>query len=83
MTYGEAKELKKKLNDECDEASKKLREFERVELGLTPDHIRDTQEWQEADKRFKLAFADLRKFNAWFVKEFRKKRTTGHVRKGK
>ncbi|MBX9158370.1 hypothetical protein ACTFR8_22490 [Bacillus cereus group sp. MYBK15-3] len=77
MTREEAEIRKKELNDECDEASKALQMFERNTMGLVPDHVRETQDYQDADKRFKVAFARLREFNGWYVKEFRKKRTGG------
>lgn len=77
MTREEAEIRKKELNDECDVASENLQRFERNAMGLVPDHVRATQDYQDADKRFKVAFSNLREFNAWYVKEFRRKRTGG------
>ncbi|PGT89852.1 hypothetical protein [Bacillus thuringiensis] len=76
MTYEEAKAHNRKLDEEYDNASKNIRKFERNAMGLTPDHVRETQEWKDADKRERLAFANLRKFNAWFLKEFKKEYLT-------
>ena len=74
MTREEAEIRKKELNAECDEASATLQKFESNAMGLVPDHVRETQEYQDANKKFKVVFAKLREFNAWYVKEFRKKR---------
>lgn len=39
---------------------------------MTPDHVKAMPEWQQAKKDFDLAFAQLRNFNGWYVKTFRK-----------
>lgn len=74
MTYEEAKAHKQKLNEEVDRYSKILNSFEKGNIGLTPDHIKESPEYKEADKAFKIAFSNLRDFNAWYVKEFMKKK---------
>lgn len=74
MNYEEALLRKKELNEKCDEYSKKLNSFEKYDNGLTPDHIRALPEFQQAKQGFDLAFAELRSFNAWFVKTYKRKR---------
>jgi hypothetical protein len=41
-------------------------------MGLTPDIVRETPEWRAAKTRVDEAFAQLRAFNATFVKRFAK-----------
>lgn len=75
MTYEEAKTYQQKLEDENKVASIKLREFDKLgktNLGLTPDHVKALPEWQIAKKESKRAFAELRNFNGWFVKVFKR-----------
>lgn len=74
MTKEEVEIEKKKLNDEVDKYSDLLNSFPTNELGLVPDNIRDTQEWKDAIKNYNNAFSKLRKFNAWYVREYRKKK---------
>lgn len=72
MTYEEAKEKKIQINEEYDIASENIRQFERNAMGLIPDHIRESEEYKDADYQERLAFAKLRKFNEWFLKNFKK-----------
>jgi hypothetical protein len=74
VNYEEAKAHKQKLNEEVDKYSKILNSFEKGVMGLTPDHIRESAEYKEADSSFKIAFSNLRNFNEWYIKEFRKKK---------
>lgn len=73
MTFEEANIKKQEINSINEEHSKVLQQFETNNLGLVTDDIRATQEWKQAKRDFEHSFAELRKFNAWFVKEFRKK----------
>jgi len=41
-------------------------------MGLTPDHIKAMPEWKAAKHNYQVAFEKLRKFNAVFVKKFKK-----------
>lgn len=41
-------------------------------MGLTPDSVRARPDYQEAKREADKAFADLREYNAWFVKQFKK-----------
>lgn len=75
MNLEEAKAHKKELDGINRKHSEILQQFETNGMGLVPDNIRATPEWQKAKQDFDRSFAELRKFNAWFVKEFRKKKT--------
>lgn len=73
-SHEEAKEYEKEINAEVDKWSKIVNSFEKYPNGMIPDHVRELSEWKEADKNFKIAFKELRKFNGWYVKEFMKKK---------
>lgn len=75
MTFEEAKKRKEELNDINTVHSNVLQGFEKNAMGLVSDETRATPEWQQAQKDFNQSFAELRKFNAWFVKEFKRKRS--------
>ena len=45
---------------------------ERGPMGMTPDIVKEAPEWQAAKARAARAFAQLRSFNAAFVKRFAK-----------
>jgi hypothetical protein len=74
MNYEEAKVYQQQLEDKNKAHSDTLKEFDkyRNEMGITPDHIRATSEWQKAKRDFDNSFAQLREFNGWFVKTFKK-----------
>lgn len=72
MNYQEAKLHSEELNKICDTWGDKLNSFEKGEMGLTPDNIKALPEWQQAKKEFDKSFAELRKFNSYLVKTFKK-----------
>lgn len=41
-------------------------------MNLIPDHIKATQEYRDAKSAFDVAFYEQRRFNAWFVKAFKR-----------
>lgn len=70
------KGMKTQLNEINQAHSDKLNEFNqyRNEMGLVPDYIRNSPEYQKAKNEYNQSFQQLRNFNGWFVKEFRKKK---------
>lgn len=72
MTFEEAKTYKQELEKKNDIDSNLLQTFEKNELGMTPDHIRELPEWKKAKQTFEQSFAELRNFNKWFMKKFKK-----------
>ena len=72
MTYEEARAYKQELEKRNKTYSDILNSFEKYSNGLTPDHVRVLPEWREARKASENSFAELRNFNAWFVKTFKK-----------
>ena len=70
-----AKQSKTMLENALDAADKALKAFDKYgknEMGMTPDFVREMPEWQQAKKEFDKAFAELRNFNGWYVKTFKK-----------
>lgn len=73
--FNVAKQSKAMLESALDDADKALKAFDQYgksEMGLTPDFVRAMPEWQQAKKEFDKAFAELRAFNGWYVKTFKK-----------
>lgn len=40
-------------------------------MGMTPDSVKATPQWQSARKASDKAFNDLRAFNGWFLRTFK------------
>jgi hypothetical protein len=74
MNYEEAKIHKQKLDESNNVDVNKLKAFDKYKnaMGITPDHIRVLPEWKIAIESFARSFDELRKFNGWFVKTFKK-----------
>ena len=72
MTFLEAKAISEALDAEVKAASVELRSTSGGgPMGMTPDHVRGTPEWQRAKRTFDGAFSRLRAFNGWYVKAFK------------
>ena len=70
-----AKQSKAMLENSLDIADKALKAFDQYgksEMGMTPDHVKAMPEFKQAKKEFDKAFAELRNFNGWYVKTFKK-----------
>ena len=81
-----AKQSKTMLENALDAADKALKAFDKYgksEMGMTPDFVREMPEWQQAKKEFDKAFAELRNFNGWYVKTFKKEITAERKEKYK
>ncbi len=73
--YQIAKQSKIVLETALDSADKTLKSFDsygKSSFGLTPDHVKAMSEWQQAKADFDRAFAELRAFNGWYMKTFKK-----------
>ncbi|MEO2202200.1 hypothetical protein ABGV42_00395 [Paenibacillus pabuli] len=74
-SYEEAKAHRQMLEDWNKEQSAKLKEFEQYGLspiGGIPDHVRAMPEWKEAKRNYDASFRELRNYNSWFVKTYKK-----------
>lgn len=74
LNYESAKNHQLSLERIVDEKSKKLMEYPKGLMGLTPDEIKNTAQWKNDKKNFELAFSELRSFNAFFTKKYKKER---------
>lgn len=72
MSYEDARAESDLLNAEMLAAGDALQLFPRGPTGIAPDAIKTTPQFRAAKKRFDVAFAALRKFNAVYVKKFAK-----------
>lgn len=65
-----ARELAERLERATAQTSAALQEFPRGPLGLTPDDIKASPEWQTAHRNFEVAFQAQRQFNSTYTKTF-------------
>lgn len=74
MTYAQAKSIRDKLSVACDVAEAKLKAMSGSvdSLGLVPDSVKDTTEWQKAYKAERAAFIALRNHNGMMAKLFKR-----------
>ncbi len=70
--YIEAKAQYDALQAELKEAGKPLGAYPKGPMGLTPDHIKQSREWQDARRKFDAVFARVRAFNAVFTRTYKK-----------
>ena len=71
MDFAHFKIIRNELNREMDVCSEAMQIFPRNQNGLTPDHVKATQEWKEARARSDMAFWKVRKFNGTYAKQFK------------
>lgn len=70
--YAEAKAIKEEAWSQSEEFNKPLEAFPKGAMGLTPDDVKNSPEWQTAKRNFDIAFEEMRRVNAWFNKKFDK-----------
>lgn len=71
MNYEEAKQLQDKLYAESKRYSTILNSFPKGPMGMTPDDVKASPEWQEAKQGYAIAADRLRKFNQKFNSVFK------------
>lgn len=84
--FNVTKQSKAVLESALDDADKALKAFDsygKTEMGLTPDFVKAMPEWQQAKNEFDKAFAELRTFNGWYMKTFKKEIAADHKNKYK
>lgn len=78
MTYLICKQLTSKAEMEYSDATKEINKYPKNTVGLTPDSVRNTQEWKKSKYRLDKAFTELKYFNSMLTKvykaEYRKDR---------
>jgi hypothetical protein len=70
--YQLAKNEKSRLEAAATIASIKLQAYPRNASGITPDSIRNTEGWKADRRKYDAAAAELKKWNAYFLKRFKK-----------
>lgn len=81
MNYAEAKKIANELNEVVRVAGMVLDQFPRGPFGLTPDAVKNSQEYIDANYTFSVAFSKLRNFNVFYVKTFSKERNAERAAK--
>lgn len=75
MNYQDAKIIKDQLYATMDTTSDELNRLcapHKGAMGLTSDAYRATVEYQEAKRAFDVSFQQVRNFNEWFSRTFKK-----------
>lgn len=72
MTYEEAKQRNKMLNNKVDELSKQLQLFPKEPNGMVSNEVRSTVSFQQVDKLFKFYFKQLQDSNKYMMKHFKR-----------
>jgi hypothetical protein len=76
MTFDEARLRADELWEKSSATGKALDDFtsrfEKGPLNLTPDHVKALPEYQKLKAEADVAFAQLRNYNAWYTKKFKK-----------
>ena len=72
MTYSEAKRSRDWHEANVRATNLVLDHFAKGALGLTPDEIKNTTAWREAKADYDCRFSQLRAFNQWFVKKYKR-----------
>ena len=60
------------LNEVLDFANEALSKYPKGDMGLTPDHIKATPQWQAEKRAFENAMRNLREFNAAMLRKYKK-----------
>jgi hypothetical protein len=68
--FERAKAKRDILNQEVERHGAVLNKFPRGHMGLTPDHVKASPEYQAAKAAHGIAFRRLQDFNSSFVKKF-------------
>lgn len=72
LGFENAQKIAASLDADLNAAGEALEPFPRLPNGLTPDHVKQTPEWQAAKSAFDRAFSKVRAFNALYTKKFKK-----------
>lgn len=91
MEFKQAIAIQETLQQSIDTFSDKLQRYPKGDMGLTPDEVRGSTEWQTDKRNFEDSMKNLRVFNQGFLKKFKKeyreyrenKKLTGNYAKRK
>lgn len=71
-TYEQGKEMQAEISADVDKWSAELQKFPKSIMGLTPDDVKKSEEFQNAKRNFDVAWAKQRLFNSGFVRRYKK-----------
>lgn len=71
MTYSEAKAIRDQLEAIATRHSDKLNRYPRGPMGLTPDHIKASDQWRADYRAYHVAAARFREYNRRFAKAYK------------
>ncbi len=72
MNYTEASQRKAELESAVASSSMVLQTFPKLPNGLTPDGVKALPAFSRAKDAYTVSAAQLRTFNAWFLKTFKR-----------
>ena len=75
LTFEQATQMRDTFDAQARDAGRALRAIEGVgsgAMGLTPDAVKASAAYRDAKRRFDWDFDNLQKFNAWYVKAFKR-----------
>ena len=72
MTFQEFKNQQSTLEKKVNLYSKALKKYPKGKMGLTPDHVKFSPEYQKDKLNFERAFKSLQSFNKKHLKTFKK-----------
>lgn len=71
MSFEQAKSRRDALESDLRHWTSVLDSYPKSAMGLTDELSKSTPEWREAKAKADRAFAELRRFNAWFTSAFK------------
>lgn len=72
ISYEEARQVQKELDNKVDKLSKEYRKFERSSNGMCSDEVRATDEYKLVDSEYKKTFKAFQDINKFIMKEYKK-----------
>jgi len=73
QSYEEWLKESKEIDKESDDASDAIKSFPRNEMGLTPDNVKNTEEYKVANKNWNTSWKKLQEFNRTSPNEFKRR----------
>ena len=70
ITFDQALAHKQELEATADYYSLELRKFPKLKNGMTPDDVKNSNDYKLAKLNYDAAAISLREYNSWFLKNF-------------
>lgn len=72
LTFQQFKSTQAKIQARMEVAGAKLQTYPRGAMGLTPDDVKNSEEYKADKSEYALAFAQLRQLNGTYIKLYAK-----------